>query len=79
MQLQQILNFSEDILSEARKKLNRKSQNEIIFQDLRSEESSGRILCPFCLYSSPKNKMSAVVKNGCFKCFSCGKFGRVDQ
>lgn len=76
-QLSSVYFTIESILHDARKKLNRRTETEIVFEELRSEQS-GRLLCPFCKYSSPKNKMSAILRDSCFKCFSCGKFGRVE-
>jgi hypothetical protein len=39
----------------------------------------GRILCPLCNYTSPKNKMSAFVKGGFFKCMACGVAKRLGE
>jgi hypothetical protein len=40
-------------------------------------EQPGRLLCPFCQYTSEKNKMSANIKGKMFKCFACGLARRV--
>lgn len=46
-----------------------------LLHDFKGE--TGRLLCPFCQYSSPKNKMSAIIADGRFKCFACGAARRV--
>lgn len=37
-----------------------------------------RVECPFCHYSSKKNKFSAVVFENSIKCFSCGIWRRIE-
>lgn len=58
------------------KKFRRKTTHMLTMSNL-SGEPDGRLLCPFCLYTSKKNKTSAIIKKDVFKCFHCNKSGRV--
>lgn len=82
MQLEQNLRMSMEILQEARKRLNRQmvSPERQILHQLKGQ-SPGRLQCPFCLYVDARGKgMSArIFDNGAFKCFACGKFGRIEN
>lgn len=44
---------------------------------LANEPDSSRVLCFSCQYSSKKNKTSAQIKQGMFKCWHCGLSRRV--
>ena len=79
-QLESVLMISAQILVEARKRLQRQISEAPQLDLLQGMENSSKVLCPFCLYQSEKgNRTSAVIRNGFFKCFACGKTGRVEQ
>lgn len=70
------LTFGETLLKIAMGKRMKPEQSLLLeFQN----ESNQRIICPFCHYQSKNNKSSAIIKDGNFKCFACGKFGRCDD
>lgn len=74
-QLEITLTFSLDLLKEARKRLGRRelTGDALLFNKL-SGETSGRLHCPFCMY---EGRTAKIFHDGSFKCFCCGKFGRV--
>lgn len=82
MQLETAISFTSDLLKEARKRLNKRTlnpENQIIMQ-LRGMTAQ-RLQCPFCLYVDARGKgMSAkIFEDRTFKCFACGKFGRIPE
>lgn len=59
-------------------KKSRKSREQLdVDYTLSHLENSSKLLCPFCKYSSKKNKTSAFIKNDFFKCMACGEARRV--
>lgn len=75
-QLEQVTIFTYELLKEARKRLNKRvmAPEVQLLQQLQGFTEQ-RLQCPFCLYDGN----SAIIRNGCFKCFACGKFGRIPK
>ena len=70
------LAFGETLLKIATgKRMNPQQSILIEFQN----EANQRMICPLCMYTSKKNKSTAIIKNGFFKCFACGKSGRTND
>lgn len=79
-QLEEVITLSQDIIAQARKTLKKQLSNHSEpTLEILNGESDGRLTCPFCLYTSKKNKFSAKISNSIFKCFACGKVGRVND
>lgn len=80
MQLVQTTNLISILRKEAEKQLKKVRVNREhleIDQSLSHEPNGSNMLCPFCQYSSKKNKRSAFIRNDFFKCMACGIARRV--
>ena len=63
-------------LEETRKEKMRKLETEL--KDfIQGAKEGERVECPFCHYTSNKNKFSAVIFKDAIKCFSCGKWRKI--
>jgi len=69
-------NFPTELLAQAKQEKMKKLEKELKSFILGSKVGE-RVECPFCHYSSKKNKFSAVIFENSIKCFACGKWRRI--
>lgn len=81
-QLESVNLFTSELLEIARTRLNKRTESpeSQILNQLKGMTAQ-RLQCPFCLYVDARGRgfSSRIFPDGSFKCFACGKFGRIPQ
>ncbi len=65
-----------EILTQAKAEKMKKLDDELR-TFIQGSKVGERIECPFCRYSSKKNKFSAIIFDDSIKCFACGKWRKI--